>query len=125
MNRYGQMLYDHYRQHHPDLLATLTDPTSYFSTLGEEAEATISRLRDDLLGKQQPDENLERYRQRSYQARRQAEELVLDELLNQPTPDPTSSVDSMLTSYRERLAEMSATLAAVDQAWTDTPADRL
>lgn len=122
MNRYGRMAYDHMRQHRPKAFASLTDPTEFFSTMGEEAAAQITRLRDELLGAQRPGENLETYRRRSLQAQRQAEELVLAETVLLPAEaDATQPEDEQLLEYRARLASLSNALVTVDQSWTDTP----
>lgn len=121
MNRYGRMAYEHTRQHRPRAFASLTDPTEFFSTMGEEATAQITRLRDELLGAQRSAENLETYRRRSLQAQRQAEELVLAETVLLPAEaDATQSEDERLLDYRARLADLSNALVTADQGWTDT-----
>ncbi|MEX2548451.1 MAG: hypothetical protein WD830_11805 [Chloroflexota bacterium] len=121
MNRYGRMAYEHTKQHRPTGFGALTDPTAFFSTIGEEAAAQITRLRDEMLGPQRSGENLEAYRRRSYQAQHQAEELVLAELVWLPAE--TGAVqpeDEQVLDYRARLAALSKTLATAGQSWTDT-----
>jgi hypothetical protein len=121
MNRYGQMALDHTRQHRPTAFASLTDPTAHFSQLGEEIATRISWLRDELLGTPRPGENPEAYRQRSYQARRQAEEVVLAETVWLPPEDPNGPADDQTLAYRSRLSTIAQTLAGADATWTHTP----
>lgn len=124
MNRYGRMAYDHSRQHRPTAFASLSDPTAYFTRMGEEVATQITQLRDELLGPPQPDETLEGYRHRSYQAQRQAEELVLTETVWFPAEETaTPAEDDEILSYRAQLASMSRALAAADREWTDTPVE--
>lgn len=121
MNRYGQMAYNHTRRHRPTVFASLSDPAAHFSRLGEEIAARISCLRDELLGKPRPGENPEDYRQRSYQARRQAEELVLAETVWLPPEDKTGPEDDQTLAYRSQLATIAEAMAGADRTWTHTP----
>lgn len=119
MNRYGRLAYEHTSQHRPKSFASMTDPSGHFSRLGEEVEARITQLRDQLLGFQRPGESLEDYRQRSYQARRQAEEVVLaEEVWTEPEAATTPEDDETL-AYLAQLAMVSRALASADRDWTD------
>ena len=123
MNRYGRMAYDHASQHRPKAFAPIADPTHHFSQLGVEVETRITTLRDELLGAHRPSENLEDYRQRGYQARRQAEEIVLAEMV-WTEPEPTTQPeDDQVLAYRSQLAMVSRTLASADRDWTEVPAE--
>ena len=123
MNSYGRMAYDHASQHQPKSFASMTDPISHFSQLGEEVENRITTLRDQLLGAPRLGENLEDYRQRGYQARRQAEEMVLAEMV-WTEPEPTTHPDDdQVLDYRSQLAMVSRTLASADRDWTEVPAE--
>ena len=75
MNRYAEMALDHWRRHRPRALAAMADPIASFTHLGEEVETRVGSLRDQILGSMRPAETPESYRHRSYQARRQAEEV--------------------------------------------------
>ncbi len=117
------MAYDHARRHRPKEVASISDPNVHFSRLGQEVEVAVDELRHRLLGSQRPDEDLEAYRQRSYQARRQAEEVILAEMVwKEPEPRAEPEDDEIL-SYRSRLAQGSRALAGLDETWTDTPAE--
>ena len=123
MNRYGRMAYDHASQHQPKSFASMADPITHFSRLGEEVENRVTTLRDQLLGSLRPSESLEDYRQRSYQARRQAEELVLAEMV-WTEPEPTTHPDDdQVLAYRSQLAMVSRALASADRDWTEEPAE--
>ena len=127
MNRYGQTALDHWRRHRPRVLAAMADPTDHFTRLGEETETRVGELRDQILGARRAGETLECYRLRSYQARSQAEEVVMAELVwveaepgNEPEPWEDET-DPELVAHYDRLDLVSRTLCADAAAWTDTP----
>lgn len=121
MNHYGRMAYDHASRHQPKSFASMTDPMDYFSRLGEEVENRITTLRDQLLGSLRPAESLDDFRQRGYQARHQAEEMVLAEMV-WTEPEPTTHPeDDQVLSYRSRLAMVSRTMASADRDWIEAP----
>lgn len=123
MNNYGQRMLDHYRQHRPSQLERIAEPSAYFTTIGEEIQAAITQLRDEILGQPRTGENPEDYRHRSYQALRQAEELVLHEILSSPaTPDPTIEDDPETLVYRARLAAHAKATSRLAADWTEMPA---
>lgn len=123
MNRYGRMAYDHASQHQPKSFASMADPTAHFARVGEEVENRITTLRDQILGSLRPSETLEDFRQRGYQARRQAEEMVLAEMVwTEPEPASRPDDDGVL-AYRSRLAMVSRTLASADRDWTEEPTE--
>lgn len=123
MNNYGQMVLDHYRQHRPIQLARIIDPIRYFTTVGEEIQVAVTDLRDQILGPSRPGENPEDYRHRAYQALRQAEELVLHEILT-PAPEvqATAAEDPEILSYRARLGAIAKATSRLAADWTETPA---
>lgn len=129
MNRYAEMALNHWRRHRPRALAAMADPATHFTRLGEETETRVGELRDQILGAQRPAETPESYRLRSYQARGQAEEIVLGELVwveaepgNEPEPWEDET-DPELVAHYDRLDLVATTLSADPAAWTDTPPD--
>lgn len=79
MNHYGQLALDNSRNHRPVAYSQIPNPDEFFTRAGEEIAAAISDTRDQILGPPRPDEDLESYRLRSYQALATAKELVLAE----------------------------------------------
>jgi len=93
MNYYGEMARDHWARWLPARYAAIEDPSSFFSDLGNQAEARIDALADELAGDNPPGEGYLGKAGRLGQARRQAEEIVLaDMILLEPEagadPDP-------------------------------------
>jgi hypothetical protein len=87
MNYYGEMARDHWARWLPARYAAIEDPDSFFSDLGNQAEARIDALADELAGNDQPGEAYLAKAGRLGQARKQAEEIVLAELvLLEPEP---------------------------------------
>lgn len=123
MNRYGKMAYDHASRHRPKSFSAMADPIGHFTRLGEQVESEIVSLRDRLLGPIRPDENLEDYRHRGYRARRQAEEMVLAELVWTEAEPTTLPEDDEVLAHRSQLALISRTLAAADRAWVQEPTE--
>ncbi|MGH9164664.1 MAG: hypothetical protein ACRDZW_04000 [Acidimicrobiales bacterium] len=124
MNRYGRMAYDHTSQHRPRAFASMTDPVGHFTRLGEEIESRISELRGQLLGTIGTTESLEDYRQRSYQARRQAEEMVLAEMVwTDPEPTREDEDDQEILDSRSQLGLISETLVSAARNWSDEPVE--
>jgi hypothetical protein len=123
MNRYGQQAHDHYRHHRRTELLGIADPVRHFTKIGAQAQTAITELRDQILGPPTATENPEDYRQRSYQALRQAEEVVMAEILTPAGPEesqPTSSASG--TEPQSGLSLANETLSTLDSAWTETPA---
>ena len=110
MHRDGQLAMEYQRTHHPTELAAIPDPERFFTTAGEEIAATVSTVREQLLGPRRAGETAEEFRRRSSQASATAEELVLadDHLLTATsseaaTDDPTED-DPDLAAYHRDLA---------------------
>lgn len=118
MNHYGRLVHDHWRRHRPAALRQITDPEAHFSSLGEAVQTAVTSLRDDMLGPPRA-ANLEDFRIRSYQALRQAEELVLHDLLAEATAEHTETdTDPETLVYRARLALVSKATSRLAGDWT-------
>jgi hypothetical protein len=92
MNRYGQMARKHWARWLPARYAAIKDPTSFFSDLGNQAEQRIDQLADRLAGDDPLGEDYLAKAGRLGQARMQAEEIVLAELILLP-PEPGTDED--------------------------------
>ncbi|SEE47198.1 TnpV protein [Jiangella alba] len=106
MNRYGRLAMEHWQQVDPARLAALEDPTTFFSTLGDQVEDRVQELQEQLAGPDSPDETYLAKVGRLNAARLQAEEMALAELvwLQPPTaPDPPSATDEYLWALHRAL----------------------
>lgn len=109
MNRYGQMVHEHHSTFRPTEFAQIENPTGFFTEAGEEIQAAVTELRDQILAGQRPWEDLDDYQRRSSQALSEAEEVILaDHHLLQPMTDEDEDLtqvgDPILTSYYRALA---------------------
>jgi hypothetical protein len=77
VNRYGLMAQRHWAQWLPRRYATISEPDSYFSTLGQEVAQRIEDLTQELAGDDQPGEEYLAKAGRLTAARSRAEEIVL------------------------------------------------
>jgi len=82
----------HWAQWLPQRYATISEPDSYFSTLGQEAETQIEELTLELAGDDQPGEQYLAKAGRLTAARSRAEEIVLPQRVL-PAPEPQASGD--------------------------------
>ena len=101
MNRYGLMAQRHWAQWLPQRYATISEPDSYFSTLGLEAARQIEDLTLELAGDDQPGEQYLAKAGRLTAARSRAEEIVLPErVLLAPEPEISEDLedDSQLSA---------------------------
>src|SRR5580692_4256618 len=80
----------HWAQWLPQRYATISEPDSYFSTLGQEAARQIEDLTAELAGDDQPGEEYLAKAGRLTAARSRAEEIVLPQRV---LPAPETSGD--------------------------------
>ncbi len=110
MNRYGRLAREFSRRHRPRAFAKTRDPDRFFTAVGDEIQAEVTRRRDELLGGPRPGENPEAYRRRSYQALATAQEPTLaDHPLFEPEPETGAQEtdnDPDLDRYRRLLNEI-------------------
>jgi hypothetical protein len=92
MNRYGAMARSHWERWLPQQYATIKDPDSFFSTLGQETARQIDELTAELAGDDQPREGYLAKAGRLTTARSQAEEIILPQQVLLP-PEPGISED--------------------------------
>lgn len=114
MNEYGQRALDHDRTYHPERFAAIPDPEAHYSAVGERAQTAVTDLRDEILGPQRTEETLDQYRSRSHQSLRQAEELVLHELLTPPTEDASTPEETS-----GKLHAMNDQMSQLATSWTE------
>ena len=92
MNRYGVMARSLWARWLPRRYATISDPDSFFSTLGLETARQVDELAAELAGDDQPGEGYLEKAGRLAAARSQAEQIILPQqvLLS---PEPETSED--------------------------------
>jgi hypothetical protein len=93
MNHYSVTAQRHWARWLPGRYAQITDPDSFFSTLGQEAAQRIEDLATELAGSDPSGEDYLTKAGRLKMARLQAEEIVLPELILLP-PEPEPGEDS-------------------------------
>ena len=81
MNRYGLMAQQHWARWLPSRYATIADPEAFFTDLGRQVAERIDVLALRLAGDDQPGEGYLGKAGRLGQARHQAEEIILAELV--------------------------------------------
>lgn len=111
VNHYGQLAMEHWRAHRPDALASLTDPSTYFQRLGEDIQAAITSLRDELLV-QVGNTTMADIHWRARRAQATAEEVVLAELLWRPAEPAASEPDLLLDEHYRRLERANAAIGS-------------
>lgn len=109
MNRYGQLAMEYQRTNLPTAFSAMRDPERFFTTAGEEIAATVSTVREQLVGPLRAGETAEEFRRRSSQASATAEELVLaDHHLLTAAPEPVTAEpavdDPDMAAYQRDLA---------------------
>lgn len=85
INRYGKFAQQMWQQLAPRAYSEIPDPSSHFLTLGEVASQRIVQLSIELTGPDEPGESYFEKVGRLEAAKRQAEEIVRNELLIPPT----------------------------------------
>ena len=91
MNRYGEMARSHWQAWLPERYAAISDPDSFFSAIGEEAQRQIDELADELAGPGQPGEGYLERAGKLTAARSQAEEIILPQaVLPEPEEDDST-----------------------------------
>lgn len=91
MNRFGRFAQEMWQELAPAAYSEIPDPNRHFSTLGMEAESRISQLADQLAGNDDPSETYWQKVARLETAKRQAEEIVRNDLLIPPPESQTTS----------------------------------
>lgn len=103
MNRYGVIAQRHWARWLPKQYAAISDPESFFTTLGEEVARQIDDLTDELVGEIKQSDSYLAHVGRLVAARAIAEELVLPQrVLPDPELAATEDEDDMPAEGAER-----------------------
>ena len=123
MNRYGLMAQRHWAQWLPQRYATISEPDSYFSTLGQEAETQIEELTLELAGDDQPGEQYLAKAGRLTAARSQAEEIILPRQILL-APEPETSEDPEGTGASAASGERPLVIDRSHPLWEEVNAEQ-
>jgi hypothetical protein len=123
VNRYGLMAQRHWAQWLPQRYATISEPDSYFSTLGQEVEAQIEELTLELAGDDQPGEEYLAKAGRLTAARGRAEEIVLPERVLL-APEPETSEDQEGSSQPRPGLALPQVVDRSHPAWAEVNAEQ-
>ena len=123
MNRYGLMAQRHWEQWLPQRYATIGEPDSYFSTLGQEVAQRIEDLTVELAGDDRPGEEYLAKAGRLTAARSRAEEIVLPERVLL-APEPESSEDPEDSSPLPASLALPEVVDRSHPAWAEVNAEQ-
>ena len=123
MNRYGAMARSHWARWLPQRYATIEDPDSFFSALGQETARQIDELTTELAGDDQPGEGYLAKAGRLTAARSQAEEIILPQQVLL-APEPGTSEDPEENDLPPASAGRPAVIDRSHPLWAEVNAEQ-
>jgi hypothetical protein len=123
VNRYGLMAQRHWAQWLPLRYATISEPDSYFSTLGQEVAQQVEELTLELAGDDQPGEEYLAKAGRLTAARSRAEEIVLPQQVLL-APEPQTSEDPEDSSQPPPSLALPLVVGRGHPAWAEVNAEQ-
>jgi hypothetical protein len=121
MNRYGVIAQQHWARWLPRQYAAISDPDSFFTTLGEEVARQIDNLTDELVGEIRQNDTYLAHVGRLFAARAIAEELVLPQRV---LPDPELAADDDQEGARPRGEERPMVVDRNHPSWAEVNAEQ-
>lgn len=95
MNKYGRLAMEHWQRAAPSRVAELEDAEAFFTSLGEQVMDQVVDLLPQIQGQDKPGEEYLEKVGRLNMARKQAEEMVLTELVWIKEPEPSSKKEEL------------------------------
>jgi hypothetical protein len=123
MNRYGVMARSHWARWLPRQYATISDPDSFFSTLGQETARLIDELAAELAGDDRPGEGFLEKAGRLAAARSQAEEIILPQQVLL-APEPETSEDPAENDPATASGERPLVIGRSHPLWAEVNAEQ-
>lgn len=123
MNQLGATARDYFQEFLPSRFSELGNPDTFFNQLGEELESQVVRLTPQIAGLDSTEETYLDKLGRLEAARRQATELVLQEMLYDPYPpeeDPEQN-ETLGIDVAATVHELRETAASAWRADEDNP----
>jgi len=102
MNRYSVIAQQHWARWLPRQYAAISDPKSFFTTLGEEVARQIDNLTDELVSEIQQSDSYLAHVGRLFAARAIAEELILPQRVLSDAELAADDQDDVPPESRER-----------------------
>lgn len=90
MDTYGLMAWQHWQNHRQQELAQIQDPETFFTELGMRVQMRIGELMQEIYQAMPPEDDYQKRIGQHNQARQNAEEHVLEELVFSPRPPQTT-----------------------------------
>ena len=123
MNQYGAMARSHWTRWLPHRYATINDPDSFFSTLGQDTARQIDELTAELAGDDQPGEGYLAKAGRLTAARSQAEEIILPQQVLL-APEPGTSEDPEENDLPPAVTGRPAVIGRSHPLWAEVNAEQ-
>ena len=123
MNQYGAMARSHWARWLPHRYATINDPDSFFSTLGQDTARQIDELTAELAGDDQPGEVYLAKAGRLTAARSQAEEIILPQQVLL-APEPGTSEDPEENDLPSAVVERPTVIDRSHPLWAEVNAEQ-
>ena len=124
MNRYGVIAQRHWARWLPKQYAAISDPESFFTTLGEEVARQIDDLTDELVGEINQSDSYLAHVGRLFAARAIAEELILPQRV---LPDAELAADDDQDDQEDVKPERGERPMVVDRnhpSWAEVNAEQ-
>lgn len=109
MNKYGRLAMEHWQQAAPLRVAELESPEAFFTAIGEQVMDQVVDLLPQIQGQDKPGEEYLAKIGRLNMARKQAEEIALNELVWIKEPEPGSK--------KEELENLLSEMPSVGVSW--------
>ncbi len=121
MNRYGVIAQRHWARWLPKQYAAISDPESFFTTLGEEVARQIDDLTDELVGEIKQSDSYLAHAGRLFAARAIAEELILP---HQVLPDAELAADDDQEDVKPERGERPMVVDRNHPSWAEVNAEQ-
>ena len=121
MNRYGVIAQRHWARWLPGQYAAISDPESYFTSLGEEVARQIDDLTDDLVGEIRQSDSYLAHVGRLFAARAIAEELILPQRV---LPEAELAADDDQEDVKPECGERPMVVDRSHPSWAEVNAEQ-
>jgi hypothetical protein len=121
MNRYGVIAQRHWVRWLQKQYAAISDPDSFFTTLGEEVAREIDDLADELVGEIKQSDSYLSHVGRLFAARAIAEELILPQRI---LPEAELAADDDREGVRPECGERPVVVDRNHPSWAEVNAEQ-